>query len=311
MAVDPTQLKPKTRSRGTSSLLIMISVAILLGLVAAGGVWQYLSKTQEKVKKLTVTRGVVVANKQVAAGTKLTDGDLAIKQLPEQTVPKDYPTSTSAVLGRIVKSTLQPGEIITETRLLGQGAAGGLPVVIPQGFRAITIKVNDVLGVAGFINPGDRVDIVSIIKQSDNRTFSKIILQNVLVLAVGDRILDSNAIPDPKAKVVGQVTLALNATDSEKLALASELGQLHLALRPFAEEEISNSPGTKPEDIYGEISSIPATIESNNNEDKTEIVEKEPPPQVTPQNINEGKSSIEIILGNQRTYFYYEEKPQI
>ena len=291
MAINPNPLAPKTKNKLTP-LVVMISLATFLGLTAAFGIWQYLNKAQQQVKRLTVTRAVVVANKQIPAGTKLTDADLAIKQFPAQAIPKDYPSSIESLKNRIVKVTLQPDEIITESRLVGQGAAGGLPLVIPPGQRAITIKVNEVVGVGGFINPGDRVDVISILKKNENLTFSKTILQNVLVLAVGDKILDLNVFSDAQAKIVGQVTLALNPTDLEKLALASEVGQLHLSLRPHGEEIRSFTAGAQLQDVYGDLAYTPPA----NSNDLS---------QPMPASNTTLKNSIEVILGNQRSYVYY------
>ena len=291
MSTNPSQLTPKTKSK-FSSIIIMISIAAFLGLTAAFGVWQYLSQTQQKVKALTVTRAVVVASKEIKAGTKLTDADLLIKQLPAQAVPKDYPSSISAIKGRIAKSTLQPEEVITETRLVGQGASGGLPVVIPPNHRAITIKVNEVIGIGGFINPGDRVDIISIINKSEEQTLSKTILQNVLILAVGDKILDPNIVSDPQPKIVSQITVAISPKDSEKLSLAASTGQLQLALRPFGESSFSSTEGANLQDVYGYFAA-PTTQRTSSQAP------------IVPVSAEALKNSIEIILGDKRTYFYY------
>ena len=288
MAVNPTSFTPKTKNK-ISSLVVMIVIAVVLGLIAAIGIWQYLNKTQQKVKELTVTRAVVVASKQIPAGKKLEESDLAIKQLPAQAIPKDYPSSIDSLKGRLVKSTVAADEIITEGRLVGQGAAGGLPVIIPPGYRAITIRVNEVIGVGGFISPGDHVDILSIMKKSEDQTFSKTILQNVLVIAVGDKIFDPNTFSDPQAKIVAQVTFALDPKDVEKLALASETGQLHLVLRPLNEKELAVTPGANLEDVYGYIAS---GGQASNMP-------------ITPTGSNADRNSIEIILGDQRAYYYY------
>ncbi|MBI2995131.1 MAG: Flp pilus assembly protein CpaB [Candidatus Melainabacteria bacterium] len=291
MAINPSPLSPKTKNK-INSLVVMASLAMFLGLIAATGVWQYLSKTQEKVKALSVTKPVVVAGKQILAGTKLQESDLAIKQFPVQAVPKDYPSSISSVKDRIVKATLQADEVVTETRLVGQGASGGLPVVIPKDLRAITIRVNEVVGVGGFINPGDRVDIVSILKSNEQQTFSKTILQNILVLAVGDKILDINSIAEPQAKIVAQVTLALGSNDAEKIALASEVGQLHLVLRPFGEDKLAATSGVNLEDIYGDLIQKP---EGAQDISQTQAI----------ISANENENAIEIILGDERSYYYY------
>ena len=288
MAVNPTSFSPKTKNK-ISSLVVMIIIAVVLGLIAAIGIWQYLNKTQQQVKELSITRAVVVASKSIPAGKKLEESDLAIKQLPAQTIPKDYPSSIDSLKGRLVKGTIATDEIITEGRLVGQGAAGGLPVVIPPGQRAITIRVNEVVGVGGFISPGDYVDILSVLKKSEDQTFSKTILQDVLVLAVGDKIFDPNIFSDPQAKIVSQVTFALSPKDAEKLTLASETGQLHLILRPNSEKELATTPGANLEDVYGYIA-------SGNQSASIPI---------TPTGSNIDKNAIEIILGDQRTYYYY------
>ena len=293
MSTNPTPLTPKTKSK-FSSIIVMISIAGFLGLFAACGVWQYLSQTQKKVKELTVTRSVVVAKKEIKAGTKLTEADLAIKQLPAQAIPKDYPGSIDKVKDRIVKTTLQPEEIVIESRLVGQGAAGGLPIVIPAGQRAITIKVNDVIGVGGFISPGDRVDIISITNQSEEKTFSKTILQNVLILAVGDKVLDPNTVSEAGPKIVSQITVAINPKDSEKLALAQATGQLQLVLRPIGEITVSSTEGVSLHDVYGYLP-IPTS-------QSPQAVQGQP---ITTVSTELPKNSIEIILGDQRSYYYY------
>lgn len=295
MAVNPSPLSPKTKSK-FSPLIVMTGVAVLLGLVAAAGIWQYLSQAQQQVKKLTATRPVVVTSKEIPAGTKLTKEVLAIKEVPTQTVPKDYPGSIESLKGRIVRSRLQPDEIINETRLVGEGAAGGLTVVIPPGFRAVTIKVNEVTGVAGFVKPGDHVDLVSVLSKDDERTFSKTILQNVLVLATGDEILDTSALADPKAKVVGEITFALSSEDAEKLALASQIGQIQLSLRPHGEDKFSGTVGARMEDIYGDLVFVPGQGDnqflSSYLAGQEKVGDKE-------------KRTIEVILGDKRSYFYY------
>ncbi|MBI3591637.1 MAG: Flp pilus assembly protein CpaB [Candidatus Melainabacteria bacterium] len=292
MAINPTPLTPKTKNK-MNPLIVMTVLAVFLGMVAALGIWQYLNKAQQQVKELSVTRAVVVANKQISAGAKLSEQDLAIKQLPVHAVPKDYPSSIKLINGRIVKSTIQADEIITEAKLVGKGSAGGMPVVIPPGYRAITVKVNEVVGVGGFINPGDHIDILATVKQ-DNENYSKTILQNVLILAVGDKILDPNLIPDPLPKVVSQVTVALGPVDSEKLALAQETGQLHLVLRPYGESKVLSTNGIGLEDVYGSI--IQKQIPMNS---------MQPPSLVAAGSSSVIKNSIEVILGDERTYFYY------
>lgn len=296
MSMNPTPFTPKTRNKFIP-LVVMMFVALVLGLTAAVGVWQYISSTQKKVKELTVTRAVVIATMAIPAGTKLSDVDLTIKQFPAQAIPKDYPNSIDQIKGRIVKSGIQAEEIITEARLVGQGAAGGMPVIIPPGQRAITIKVNDVIGVGGFVNPGDRVDILSVSKTESGQPLSKTILQNVQVLAVGDKLLDPNVLPEPQAKVVGQITLALNPQDSERLALAADSGKLQLVLRPHSESTYVATAGATLEDVYGYFAPSAA-------EQATSTLASTTPSQPT-ATAAVARNSIEFILGNRRIFKYY------
>lgn len=291
MAINPNPMTPKTKSK-VSSLVVMASVAVFLGLLAAAGIWQYLVQTQQKVKELTVTRAVVVAGKEIPAGTKITDEFLSIKQLPEKAVPKDYPSSIDDVRGRVTKTKFLPDEVITASRLVAEGAAGGLPMVIPKNYRATTLKVNEVSGLGGFVKPGDRVDVVSIVSRDEKHTFSKTILQNVLVLAAGDKIYDPEVIGEAGPIVTAQVTVALSPLDSEKLALASQTGELHLVLRPLGEEKIIATSGSTLYDLYGDL------------------VQQEEFPQAAVANVStdqafKERNIIEIIQGTEKTYFYY------
>ena len=286
MEVNPSSFSSKLKGKA-GPLIIMASVAVILGLVAAVGIWQYLTKTQKQVKELAVKRDVVVSSQQLSAGTKLTAEDLAIKQLPAHAVPKDYPESKDILIGRILKNTIEADEVITASKLLQEGSAGGLPVVIPPGMRAISIKVNEVTGVSGFVKPGNYVDVLSIL-ESDEMTISKTILQNVLVLTVGDQIIDPTTVSDPAPKLVSQVTLALSPRNSEKLSLASETGQLYLTLRPHDEKTITSASGVTREEIYG----FPSTAAFGDG--------PELPPSVVAD-----KNSVEVILGSKRTYQFY------
>ncbi|OGI19789.1 MAG: Flp pilus assembly protein CpaB [Candidatus Melainabacteria bacterium RIFCSPHIGHO2_02_FULL_34_12] len=292
MAINSPSLNPKTKNKAIS-LMVMSFLALFLGLIAAFGVWQYLSKTQQQVKELSVTRAVITAAKEIPAGTKITDDHLAVKQLPVHGIPKDYPSSVELIKGRIAKNTIQTEEIIGESRLVAEGAEGSFTQIIPPGQRAITIRVNEVVGVGGFLNPGDHVDILSIIKKGDDKVLSKTILQNVLILAAGDKVIDPNSVADPKPKITSQITVALNLNDSEKLALAAQQGELQLVLRPRGEVTQLLSNGTTLNDVYDdfyreEMPGIQPSLLASTSEDK-----------------DSPKNFIEIISGNQKSYYYY------
>ena len=275
----------------------MVSVALFLSLSAAIGIWKYLNQTQETVKKLTATRSVVIASKEIKAGAKIIKDDLAVKQIPVQSVVEGYFDTPDPLIGRIAKSTIQPNEIINGIRLVQKGALGGLSVVIPEGKRAITIMVNEVIGVGGFISPGDYVDVLSVYKEKETQSktgevkegdsFAKTILQNVLILAVAEKIFDPDNLSETAPKIVNQVTIALTPQDSEKLTLAVAKSQLLLTLRPHGDNMLFNTTGATAEDVYDV--GTPSSVQNVG----------------TLPNAKSYKDSIELILGDARAYYSY------
>lgn len=291
MAINPTPFTPKTSKKKTNPLFVMLGIAMVLGLSAAFGIWQYLNKSTEQTKqqqaKLNEVQKikVVVSTKEIMQGLAITSDDIVLKDLPAQTVPQGCSGDLNSRIGRVAQQNFAPDEPITEAKLIPQGAAGGLPSVIPPGYRAITIKVNDVIGVGGFIKPGDHVDILSIRRGIVDS--SDIILQNVLIIAVGDLVYDPANTPDLMAMIVPQVTVALDTINSEKLALASSSSQIQLLLRPHGETQLADAKGITLEDIYPDLQEE----EADEEEVLTTVIEP--------------KDSIDIILGNKRTTYHY------
>lgn len=181
---------------------------------------------------------IVIAKVEIPAGTRIGAEHLTELQSP-LTVP---PYGTFArvdykILGRIAVVRISPGEPVTEDRLSPVGSAGGLSSVIPEGFQAVTVRVDDVVGVSGFVRPGSLVDVVAIIppdkSKQRRKALEKIVLQNVKVLASGqtiDKPKNENGV-----ERVTAVTLQVTAEQAEKLALASIEGKLQLVMRNSAD----------------------------------------------------------------------------
>ena len=268
----------------------MICVAMILAFSAAFGIWKYLNQTQEVVKNIHTTRPVVFSNREIAAGEKLASEDLIIKQLPIVTTPQDYPDSIEALAGRSVKSTILQDEVVTEIKLVAKGAINGLSDLIPEGKRAISIKTNEIVGVGGFVKPGDSVDILSVFKsnsseEGESKAYSKTLFQNVLVIAVEDKMYDPNLISEIPSMIASYITIALTPEESEKLALAMLKSQLQLSLRPHGDKKTIELPGTSTEEFYSyltreNLASVSTGIKADIN-------------------------SIEVILGNKKSYVYY------
>lgn len=274
-----------------NSLVVMTALSLVLGLVAAFGIWEYLNKTQEKVEKLTVTKNVVVAAKEIMAGEKITAEDLTVKSFTAQEAPSNYSSKPQIFVGRIPKNNISSSEVLTADKLLEAGSPGGITSLIPKGQRAITIRVNDISGVGGFIGPGDRVDVLTVTDSGrKGELISKTILQSVLVLASGEQLIDPNKAPGGVAapKGVNQLTLSLGLTDAEKLALAVAKGEIRLILRAFGDKNEEEDFGVVTGDVFGYLQNDPFP----QNAISSQI------PQVS-------KKSIELILGSSRRAVYF------
>lgn len=198
---------------------------------------QYLQQdTPTVITQEVATTPVVVAQSQVPLGHKLTPAHLKQVQWPSHLVPEGTMTTISEVVGRATKRELAPGEPILNTRLAQIGQQGGLPLVIPQGQRAISVKVDEVIGVAGFVLPHTRVDVLATIDQSIGveEPETRVILQDVEVVA-SDQKLQPGPNGEPQTSTV--VTVLVNPRQGEQLALAASRGQIQLALRGWTDRE--------------------------------------------------------------------------
>lgn len=213
------------------AVTIVTLVALVFAGLASWGVYSYL---QDEAKKSKATAGanILVAAVDIPIGTKLNATHLKQMSWPKGTEPQGSFVDPKLLDGRIVIRQLSIGDAITEAKLMpkeGTAAAGVMTYIIPQGHRAVTVAVNEVAGVAGFIAPHNRVDVVVTTAHPNvpNQNISKIILQNVTVLATG-QITEQK---DGKPVVVPTVTLDLVPEDAEKLVLAASKGSLQLLLR--------------------------------------------------------------------------------
>jgi pilus assembly protein CpaB len=209
----------------------MIVISLLLGLAAVvvAGKWII---DRASVDAATV----IVASRDIDVGTRLTPDLLQSSDWPRATVPEGSFQDVNLLDTRVVKVNLVRGEPLLEAKLAPQGAAGGLSGVIAEGKRAITVKVNEIVGLAGFALPGNNVDILVNAKDENDKPISKIVLERILVLAVGQDL----GRDETKPKAVTAVTLEVTPQEAEKLDLARSIGTLSLVLR----NQIDKSPGT-------------------------------------------------------------------
>ncbi|MGE5523479.1 MAG: Flp pilus assembly protein CpaB [Rhodospirillaceae bacterium] len=265
--------------------LMMIGAALAAGLVAVVMATQWISGQA----KLGVQK-VVVMGVDVQLGSRLNPEMLSVADWPSSSIPPGAFTDVKALEGRVVKTTLQRGEAVLESKLAPQGTRGGLSAVVAEGKRAITVRVNDVIGVAGFALPGNYVDILVSTQQEArpgatgrDLAISKIVLERILVLAVAQEASRD----DTKPKVVNAVTLEVTPEQAEKLDLARSVGTLSLVLRNQVDAKNLRTAGARKQDLLQMSAPQPAA--------KARVVYRAPTvpvAAVAPQ-----KHKIELIKG--------------
>lgn len=239
------------------TMLIIATIAAVVAVVMAS---KWLTQRSTNVNKIAVVA------REVNLGQKLNPDMLKLVEWPANSIPPDSFKDLTELNGRVTKVSLQVGEPIMASKLAPVGTQGGLSAVIAEGKRAITVRVNDVVGVAGFALPGNFVDIIvntqKDVGNNENRQsqdISKIVLERILVLAVAQEV----GRDETKPKVVNAVTLEVTPQQAEMIDLARSVGELSLVLRNQADPENSETIGVTKNsllDIQPESTPI-ATIE--------------------------------------------------
>jgi len=221
--------------------LILMAVAILFGLAAVVFASRWLL-TQPG----SGNGRILVAGTDISLGQRLNPEMFKLTDWPSGSLPKGAFSDPQLLNGRVLKSNLVMGEPVTEAKLAPAGTLGGLSALISEGKRAITVRVNDVIGVAGFALPGNYVDVI-VSTQKDalpgadarEQSISKIVLERILVLAVAQEVSRD----ETKPKVVNAVTLEVTPEQAEKLDLARSVGTLSLALRNQVDPQSASTEG--------------------------------------------------------------------
>jgi len=229
----------------------MLAVALASGGVAALLAMRYLRQQSVPVLAPPKKGDLIIAARPLLMGTVLADADVKTIEWTGAALPVGYATSKADVIGRGVMSPLAENEPILDGKLAPRGAGGGLPVIIDTGKRALTMRVNDVSGVAGFVTPNTRVDVLLTIDDKVNtggETGTKIIMQDVRALAAGQSIQPDK---DGKPVSVGVVTFLVTPEQAETLALASQQGSLQLALRNMMDTSRVKTFGTRTSALLG------------------------------------------------------------
>ncbi|HSM04691.1 MAG TPA: Flp pilus assembly protein CpaB [Longimicrobiales bacterium] len=270
--------------------LIVLLLAILSGTVAAVSAFRYLQDRPTPLIANTTTvetRPVVIAARPIPLGTSVTEQDLEVIDWPAAALPQGIHTSVSEVVGRSVITNIALNEPVLATKLADTGIEG-LLTQIPPGLRALTVNTDQVRGVAGYVTPGNRVDIILIrTPMGGNETVSKIIMENILVLTANQQYTETE---DGQPIISQVVTFLLTPAQAEKLALAESEGAIRMVLRNILDQEQVTTLGERESRLFDrEGASTPAPS-------RPRVGVTSRPPQ---ENI------IEMFRGGQRTLLRY------
>ena len=220
--------------------IVMIGFAVVFGLLAVFIAQAWLNNQANmqaknfETKKPTAMQTVVVAKQPLRFGTELNASMLEEIPWPATAMPSGAFSKIADVLHggrRVVLTAIEPNEPVLSLKITGPGQRATLSALVHKGMKAVTIRVNDVEGVGGFVLPGDRVDVVLTRQIDKGSATTEVVLQNARVLAV-DQIADERA---AKATVVKSVTLEVSTVEAQKVWLASSVGNLSLLLRKAGE----------------------------------------------------------------------------
>jgi pilus assembly protein CpaB len=278
-----------------SRLLMIGGLALAIGLLVSYSVYNKL-RTSPGASNSERAVSVVVAANDVPVGAKLADQDVGMVTIPQSAVPPGFFSEKSKVVGRGAVLPISKGEFILPSKLAAVNAGGGLPSLIPPGMRAVSVRVNDVVSVAGFVQPGTRVDVLATGNQgAGNERQTTTVLENVAVIAVGKN-LDRSASGETQTASV--ITLLVPPDDAQKLALVSQEGRIQLSLRNPLDTKKGGIGATRTSSLY--LGATPAATEPKPKARKLVAKVPAPAPATTYQ--------VEMIRGSKRDETKLEDK---
>ena len=285
-------------------ILVAVGIAVLLALLAGVGAYRFLSSSSRMAEQSRLqTVGIVVAAVDIPLGSTINPNQVAVSAWPKNSYPKGVLSDPKAAVGRTALRDFTGGEPVVESKLVPLNRSTGLlSLKVPAGFRAFSVKVNEVVGVGGFIVPDSRVDVVvttSPSRSSQQEKVSKIILEDIRVLAAGQ----STEQKDNKPVTVNTVTLALTPENAEKLALASNDGIIQLVMRNYADNAVVMTGGVDKGRLLSSFRNVPLpTAPAPVREVRPRRASRAAPPTVAVSAPQQKKGYVvEVIKGNKRT----------
>jgi pilus assembly protein CpaB len=233
----------------------IVLASLCVGLLAALLTYQYLAREQARTNRLTQELPVVVTTKPIAARTIIEPSAVTVISMEAGKMPADSISSLDEVVGQVSLSYLSENEPVTRSAVARRTAALGLAYSVPVGQRAVAVALDPIIGVAGFLMPGDRVDVVATFTV-DKLKVTKTVLQDVTLLSIGVEVSPEEgkgAAADKAARPKEQpnATLAVTPEQAEKLILAEAWGKLRLTLRPADDRAIVSLTGIRSDVLIG------------------------------------------------------------
>jgi pilus assembly protein CpaB len=234
------------RLPGWAWLLLAIGFASLASYMAMGWLKRQ-AAVQSPKEKSTI---VVVAKDAVPPTSLLSAAQLKTEVWHQETSPPGSFKSLDQIVGRVTGTAILPGELITEGKLAPKGAMPGITALLSPNQRAMTVKVDEASGVAGFLTPGHRVDVVVVVDKGayNKDPMAKLLFQNLKVLGTGQKLENR---PGDKPQIVPTVTLEVTPEQGERLALAAQEGRISLVVRGQGDQELVETLGADASRLFG------------------------------------------------------------
>lgn len=235
--------------------VIPLVVALALAVLAAKLGKDILSRGHSSDTSATKMAKLVVAKDELLPGSAIKETDLALRDMPLDSMSDSAFRSPGELIGRVVVSQIVKGQVVMDSFLAPKGTAGGAQAMVPEGMRAITLEVNEFSGVAGLLTPGSHVDLVQTIQSKDEKAgpIAKTIVENLKIIAVGRRLGNPppTAPGDAEPAMVRSVTLLATTEQAATIDLASHLGSPRLVLRNTLDEKHADSKGVTVAELRG------------------------------------------------------------
>jgi pilus assembly protein CpaB len=261
--------------RNTRTLVVLL-VAVVMASMASYGVYLAVKSIPERRVEVA-TAHAVVAVRPLSVGELVAKDDVKVMPWPAAALVPGSFSSIDQVVNRGLLASIAVNEPLTEAKLTKAGTVAGLSPTIPEGMRALSVRVNEVIGVAGFVVPGTRVDVLVSLKQRDN-TKTRVVVGNVQVLTAGTRFDQESAQKEGKPIPTTVVTLMVTPEDAEKIVLAADEGRIMLTLRNPIDQSTTQSAGVDTGSLFGPIAPPPVIQVKEGRRVARPVAPPPPPP---------------------------------